>query len=450
MKNSPAKSHVTILGAGAAGLAAGYYARKANLPLTIYEADKLIGGNAVTIEHNNFLFDSGAHRFHNKDQKVTSELLQLMGDEMMQINVPSQIYDCGSFIDFPLSPLNLIKGLGLSTFCRAGFEVVWAKMKKNTSFDNFESFALNSYGATIANRVLLNYSEKLWGKPTSELSPAIAGRRLEGLTLKSFIVEALLGGQAKTKHLDGTFFYPVKGIGMIVEKLQQACNDSNLITNAKITKLYHDQQRISAIEINHTEKKAVEKLICTFPLSHFLTMLDPAPPDDVLSAVKELKFRHVILAVFFLDQDSVSKNASIYFPAHEFPFTRIYEPKKRSSAMAPTGKTSLVAEIPCQSEDSYWQMDDQKILAMAQAKLCETGLITAKNISDALVYRMPYAYPVLEKGFEKKMAIISTYLKRFSNLEFSGRNGLFSYIHIHDLMHIGEKIINTFNQSKDQ
>ena len=118
--------------------------------------------------------------------------------------------------------------------------------------------------------------------------------------------------------------------------------------------------------------------------------------------------------------------------------------------MAPPGRTSLIAEIPCQSEDSYWQMDDHNILAMAQAKLCETGLITANNISDALVYRIPYAYPVLEKGFEKKMAIISTYLKRFSNLEFSGRNGLFSYIHIHDLMHIGKKIINTFNQSKDQ
>ena len=118
--------------------------------------------------------------------------------------------------------------------------------------------------------------------------------------------------------------------------------------------------------------------------------------------------------------------------------------------MAPPGKTSLIAELPCQTEDSYWQMKDQEILEMVRTKLCETGLIKAKDIFDAMIYRMPYAYPILEKGFEKKMAIISRYLERFSNLKFSGRNGLFTYIHIHDMMCIGDQIINTFNQSKNQ
>ncbi len=41
MKNSASEPHISILGAGAAGLAAGYYAHKANLPLTIYEANQL-------------------------------------------------------------------------------------------------------------------------------------------------------------------------------------------------------------------------------------------------------------------------------------------------------------------------------------------------------------------------------------------------------------------------
>ena len=69
MKNSPAKPQISILGARAAGLAAGYYARKADLPLTIYEADQLIGGNAVTIKRNDFLFDSGAPRIYNRPPK---------------------------------------------------------------------------------------------------------------------------------------------------------------------------------------------------------------------------------------------------------------------------------------------------------------------------------------------------------------------------------------------
>ena len=47
MKKSLTKPHISILGVGAAGLAAGYYARKAGLSLTIYEADKLFNEKMV-------------------------------------------------------------------------------------------------------------------------------------------------------------------------------------------------------------------------------------------------------------------------------------------------------------------------------------------------------------------------------------------------------------------
>ena len=54
--------HITILGAGPAGLAVGYYAQKNGLPFRIYEANNCIGGNSITLKHGDFLFDSGAHQ----------------------------------------------------------------------------------------------------------------------------------------------------------------------------------------------------------------------------------------------------------------------------------------------------------------------------------------------------------------------------------------------------
>lgn len=57
---------LAILGGGIAGLAAGYYAKKRGVNFTVYKAKSSIGGNCSTLRKGNFLFDSGARRFHDR------------------------------------------------------------------------------------------------------------------------------------------------------------------------------------------------------------------------------------------------------------------------------------------------------------------------------------------------------------------------------------------------
>ena len=70
---------VTILGGGPAGLAVGYYARRAGLPFEIIEAAASPGGNCVTWDHGGYRFDSGAHHEmawkHAADQPVVRGLI---------------------------------------------------------------------------------------------------------------------------------------------------------------------------------------------------------------------------------------------------------------------------------------------------------------------------------------------------------------------------------------
>ena len=103
---------ITVLAGGPAGLAVGYYARKRNLSFAIYEANDRVGGNCITLQKGDFRFDSGAHRLHDKDEEVTEEIKALMGDELHRVNAPSQIFFRGQYIDFPLSPLDLLKKIG--------------------------------------------------------------------------------------------------------------------------------------------------------------------------------------------------------------------------------------------------------------------------------------------------------------------------------------------------
>jgi protoporphyrinogen oxidase len=437
-------AHITILGGGPAGLAVGYYAQKNGLPFTIYEASHRIGGNCITLKHGDFLFDSGAHRFHDKDAEVTKEVKELLGEDLKKTNVPSRIYHHGKFIDFPLSPLNLLKNLGLVTFAKAAFEVVGSRLKKRELNGSFESFALHTYGKTIAGRFLLNYSEKLWGTYCNRLSSNIAGERIKGLDLRTFLTEAILGRKAKTEHLDGSFYYPKMGFGMIAERLAESCGEENILRNSKITKILHNHERIQAVEVDGKKRIDTDEVVSTLPLNLFLGMMEPIPPEEILTLAKGLRYRNLILVALFLNKESVTEDATVYFPDPEFPFTRIYEPKNRSKYMSPPGKTSLIAEIPCQQQDELWSLENDKVIALVLSRFSQIGWIREEEVIDGWVGRINHAYPVLELGFEEKIQKIITFLKCLNNLKLSGRSGKFVYTHLHDMMKFGKDIIEEF------
>lgn len=436
--------HITILGGGVAGLGVGYYARKNRLPFTIYEASNRIGGNCVTLKYGDFLFDSGAHRFHDKDAEVTKELKILLGEDFKEINVPNQIYHNGNFVDFPLSPLNLLKSLGLYTFAKVGLELIGLNLTGSEQNGSFKNFALNAYGKTIADLFLLNYTEKLWGLPCDRLSSHVAGKRMKGLTLRCLLTEAIFGHNTKTEHLEGSFYYHKKGFGAIAEKLGESCGKEGILRNSKITKIFHNHSRIQAIEVNGKERIHTNEVVNTLPITLFLQMMEPKPTEEILFLTKKLRYRNLKLVALFLNRRVVSKNASVYFPGSDFPFTRIHEPKNRSIYMSPPGKTSLVAEIPCQQEDELWNMADDKLVQLIRSKLIQIGWIKEEEITGAFVDRVNYAYPILDVDFEENTKKAVTFLEGFSNLKLSGRNGKFMYVHVHDIIRFGKEIIEEY------
>jgi protoporphyrinogen oxidase len=436
------KMHITVLGGGPGGCAVGYFAKKKGIKFAIYEADDEAGGFCRTMHHGPFSYDTGAHRFHDKNPDVTRDIRELMGDELRQIYVPSQIWISKGFVDFPLSPLNLAGTLGIPGFLRAAVQVFRERVSGTKQPPvHFEDFARSTYGDIIAEKFLLNYSEKLWGQDCRLLSPEIAGKRMEGLDLKTFVKEALFGKKAKTEHLDGVFYYPAHGYGSITKKLISFFGTRNIHNNSTVTKiLSNGKQKITAIEINGQKIRDVDQAVSTLPLNVFFRLLHPVPPDEIRGLADNVHYRDLILIVLFLDTPSITENATVYFPGPEFPFTRVYEPKNRSPEMSPPGKTSLVIEIPSQRGDAHWRMSDEELTELASSKLSGIGWICEDQLIDAVVLRKSFAYPILEKTYAAKVERMTEYLARFNNLRLSGRNGTFMYTHFHDMMALGKRI----------
>lgn len=432
---------LTILGGGPAGVALAYYAQKRALDFKLYEADSEVGGFCRTWNRGDFYYDTGAHRLHDKVPEVTEEIVTLLGPEIRKIFVPSQIWTRGKYVDFPLSPLNAFFALGPFTFAKAACEILWGKLTgPKGPAESFEDLALRKYGRTIAGRFLLNYSKKLWGKPCHQLSPSISGKRLKGLDLKTFLKEAFQNKESKTEHLDGAFYYPVKGYGTIVEKLAEAAGKENIVVDSRITKVRWEPGRVTAVERNGNDEFPVAEVANTLPISLLLRIMDPAPPAEILKVAEGLEFRHLLIIVILIDKESITPNATVYFPDEEFPFTRAYEPRNRSDWMSPEGKTSLVIEFPCKMSDSYWDQDQSEVAKIVVDKLIQVGWFTQDQVIDSFVKRLPFAYPVLEKDFESRIETVMSFFDQFKNLHFSGRNGKFMYTHMHDMMVYGKEI----------
>jgi protoporphyrinogen oxidase len=296
----------------------------------------------------------------------------------------------------------------------------------------------------VAERFLLNYSEKLWGTPASTISHQITGQRLKTLTLRTILMEALGAPSPRPRHYEGAFYYPRSGFGAITDALAESCGYDHIRLNARITRLRHDGSRVQAIELNGNELVPADEVVSTLPLNRLVRAMDPPLDPEILGLAESLRFRSLILVALFANKESITPNATVYFPESRFPFSRVTEPRNRSRPMSPPHATSLVAEVACWEGDEMWRASDSALAGMVARNLIEIGWIQERDVVDSAVVRMHHAYPVLELGLQEKVEKIQDCLKCFENLTVLGRSGLFQYTSLHHMMRFGKDTVERY------
>ena len=407
----------------------------------MYEKSPRLGGLCRTVRFGAHSYDCGAHRFHDRDADITRDIRAMLGDGLIAVDAPSKIYDRGRFIDFPPTPLSVLRsGFVLRETGRIGIELIQSRRRSAPAI-SFADFAISQFGETLARRLLLNYSEKLWGLPADQLSPNVATRRLHGMTLKSLFFEVLFP-KKKTAHIDGSFLYPRNGYGQIVDAIAAGLPDDSVRTGHEIVRLECDRGRIRRIhfaEQHHIDPES--RVVSTLPLTLTVKALGDHIGADIREAAAGLRFRHIRLFFLRLDQPRVSSNASIYIPDPKMCVTRMYEPKNRSPKMAPPNETSLVVEVPCFTNDSIYGTATEDLATRVIAELDSTGIIKASKVLEWRHHFLPNAYPVYSLGYEAQVKRIIDGLSSISNLDLIGRGGQFFYSHLHDQLRMGKDYV---------
>ncbi len=448
---------VLILGGGLTGLSAGYVLSKAGFGVKVFESDDTVGGLSKTIVHNGYRFDLGGHRFFTNNNEIDNFVKDLMTDELILVPRKSKILMRDKYFDYPLKPFNAMFGLGIPTSMKIVFDYGIERLKqlmKKPDIISLEDWVVNNFGRTMFNIYFKEYSEKVWGMDCKSISVDWVSQRIKGLSLFSAVKNAFFKFSGKDiPSLVDRFVYPELGIGRISDRLMEEIDkDNKVFTDAGVLQVNHAGFKIENIKVkNNGSESTVEgdEFISSIPMTKLVTMLNPAPPEDILKAASSLNFRDIVIVAIMVDRKRVTDQTWIYIPEQKIPFGRIHEPTNWSEKMAPDGKTILVIEYFSFKGDKIWSQTDEELTDITVENLERLGFVDSKEVEGSVVLRIPKAYPLFEVGYREICDKIYDYLGKFTNLQIAGRVGMFRYYNMDHAIESGinaaEKIMKNSN-----
>ncbi len=427
-----------ILGAGPAGMAAAMELQKAGRSSIIIEKAAQVGGLAKTIvfeeKEGTYRTDIGPHRFFSKNKYLYDFIEDLLGEQWMTVHRLTRFVIDGKFYFYPVRLSNVLSQIGFFRAIRTAVDYAIARVRSIIAprqMVSFEDYAVSTFGRSLAEFNMLNYTEKIWGLPCSEISVDWAQQRIGGLSVFTTLRKALLkrGGP---KSLVDIFYYPSHGSGTIYEAIAKRITAAGcaIHTESEPTRIHWSGDRVTAVDVRMHGKQqslSVSDVICSIPLTQAVTLFSPAPPKEVLDAAAALRFRSQVYLFLMVDGESVSKDNWIYFPDKNIPFGRIAEMKNFSAQMCPPGKTSLFVEYFCFEGDRIWTMEKDALFALTMEWLERLQILQRDRVLRSYLFRQPHVYPLYDLHYRQRVSTVLQWFDRFQNFHAIGRPGRFRY-----------------------
>jgi protoporphyrinogen oxidase len=422
---------VVVLGAGPAGLTAGYLLAKQGQPVVVLESTDAVGGIARTQVRDGYRFDLGGHRFFTKDREVDALWHEIMKEEFLKRPRRSRIYWNDKFLEYPLQGMDVIRQLGPVELTRCLISYVWAAVKPRGREDTFEQWVSNRFGKRLYQHFFKTYTEKLWGVSADEIRAEWAAQRIKGLSFFSAARAAFFGNEGnKIKSLISEFNYPRYGPGQMWEQMTAdiTAHGGEVRLNAPVTKLTVSGGRVIEV-IAGGETLTPSHVISSLPLRTTVGITEPEAPLAVRDAAQGLRYREFLTVLLVIDGDDPFPDNWIYIHQPGVQVLRIQNFKSWSPFMVPPGSdaSSLGMEYFCFEGDQLWNMKDEDLVAMAGREIEKLHLASASTVRFGFVERVHKAYPIYDERYGERVRTIRGWLETITNLTQVGRNGLHRY-----------------------
>ncbi len=438
-KVKKSREKVIIMGAGPAGLGAAFQLSKNGIEAMVVEKDDVVGGISRTLKYKGYYFDEGGHAFFSKSDEVNKIWHALLGPSLVKVERLSRIYYQGKFFDFPLKPGNALFGMGFM-----GSMVILGSYVKSRIFPykkekTFEQWVSNRFGKKLYQVFFKTYTEKVWGIPCSQIGAEWARQRIGGVSLFSAIRHAFLGRtKSRTDILTGELRYPPLGPGMMYEAMKTKIQGmgGSVVLDSEVISINHNQSEVLSIAVANKAGREKNfggtKFISTIPISLLVQRMTPKPPPDVLEASRKLRYRGLLVVHLIIDRQDLFPDNWLFIHSPEVKVARIQNYKNWSPRMVPDPtKTSLGLEYFCNENDDFWNQPEERLIAIAIEELKKLSIVDEHAILDALVFKIPHAYPVYYRGYREPLETVKRYVATLANLQTVGRGGMYQYNHMY-------------------
>ena len=280
-----------VVGAGLFGAVFAHEAALKGKKVKVIEKRNHIAGNIYTREEEGIqVHQYGAHIFHTSDKEIWDYVNQFAEFNRYTnspvANYKGEIYN----LPFNMNTFNKLWGVVTPAEAQAKIDEQRAVLNGKTP-ENLEEQAISLIGTDIYEKLIKDYTEKQWGKPTTEL-PAFIIRRLPvRLTYDNNYFNDTYQG------------IPIGGYTQIVEKML-------------------DHENID-VETNVDFFANKEKYLKDFPKIVFTGMID----EFFDYKLGELEYRSLRFENETLDMDNYQGNAVVNYTDADTPYTRIIEHK---------------------------------------------------------------------------------------------------------------------------
>ncbi|MBI1830777.1 MAG: FAD-dependent oxidoreductase [Planctomycetes bacterium] len=423
---------VGIIGAGPAGITAGYLLSKAGAQVEVFEAGDCVGGLSRTIELWGQKVDLGPHRFFSQDPRVNNVWLDVVGADYRMVDRLTRIYYQNRFFHYPLKPANALWNMGITNALCCMTSYLKERIRPSYAADSpetFESWVVARFGRRLFEMFFKSYSEKLWGIPCDQLDADFAAQRIKKFSLGEAIKAALGFGAAGHKTLVDQFAYPIGGAGMVYERMAERIGHAGgaVHLNAPVGRVLHHDNEIHALELADGRIEPFDHVISTMPLTLLVGGLGDVPAE-VEQGVNQLRFRNTILVYLNVDHADLFRDQWLYVHSPELGVGRVTNFRNWVPELYGDEETSILAlEYWCYDEDPLWRATDEHLIDLASREIRSTGLIGASEIAAGHVHRIRRCYPVYSRGYKKHLTPVIEHLRQYRNLQAIGRYGAFKY-----------------------